>query len=357
MRVAIFHDYFSFIGGGEKLILTLARHLGADVITTEANPELISRMGFDDVRVISLGPLVKIKPLKQIQATYKFATCDFRGKYDFFIFSGNWAHHASRLHKPNLFYCHTPVRVFYDQRENFLSSLGPAQRAAASAWIALHSRSDRRSVARIQHIVCNSRNAAGRVKKYYGRDADVIYPPVDTGRFAYKGDEGFWLSVNRLYPEKRIELQVRAFEQMPGERLVIVGNSGTGDHSAAYAEKLRASLPHNVRILSDLPEEELIDLYGRCRGLIATPLDEDFGMNAVEAMASGKPVVAVREGGYLESVVDGVTGMLIDADSSSIVKAVKDVSRDPSKFREACAEQARKFDISVFLARMEAMIP
>jgi len=83
MRVAIFHDYFSFIGGGEKLILTLARHLGADVITTEVNRELISRMGFDDVRVISLGPLIKIKPLKQIQATCKFAACDFRGKYDF----------------------------------------------------------------------------------------------------------------------------------------------------------------------------------------------------------------------------------------------------------------------------------
>jgi len=253
-------------------------------------------------------------------------------------------------------YCHTPVRVFYDQRESFLSSLGPAQRAAASAWIALHSMWDRRSVARIQRIVCNSRNVAGRVKKYYGREAEVIYPPVDTGRFAYKGDEGFWLSVNRLYPEKRIELQVKAFEQMPGERLVIVGNSGTGDPSAAYAEKLRASLPPNVRILSDLPEGELIDLYGRCSGLIATPVDEDFGMSAVEAMASGKPVIAISEGGYLETVIDGKTGMLIGADSDSIVKAVKEVSRDPSKYREACVEQASKFDVGIFISKMKAMI-
>lgn len=357
MRVAIFHDYFSFIGGGEKLILTLARHLGADIITTEANPELISRMGFGDVRIISLGTLLKIKPLKQIQATYKFAACDFRGKYDFFIFSGNWAHHASRLHKPNLMYCHTPVRVFYDQRENFLSSLGPVQRAAASAWIALHSRLDRRSIARVQGIVCNSRNVAGRAKKYYGRVAEVVYPPIDTSRFTYKGDEGFWLSVNRLYPEKRIELQLRAFEQMPDEKLVIVGNSSTGDLSAAYAKKLRASLPPNVSILSDIPEEELIGLYGRCRGLIATPVDEDFGMNAIEAMASGKPVIAVRQGGYLETIIDGRTGMLIDADSGSIVKAVKEVSRDPLKYREACVEQARKFDVSVFISRMRAMLP
>jgi glycosyltransferase involved in cell wall biosynthesis len=253
-------------------------------------------------------------------------------------------------------YCHTPVRVFYDQRENFLSSLGPVQRAAASAWIVLHSRFDHQSIARVQRIVCNSRNVAGRVKKYYGRDAIVVYPPVDTGRFAYKGDEGFWLSINRLYPEKRIELQLRAFEQMPEERLVIVGNSGGGDHSAAYAKKLRALLPPNVSILSDLPEDELIDLYGRCRGLIATPADEDFGMGAVEAMASGKPVIAVREGGYLETVVDEKTGMLIDADSDSIVKAVKEVSRSPSKYREACVEQARKFDVGVFISRMRAMI-
>jgi glycosyltransferase involved in cell wall biosynthesis len=208
----------------------------------------------------------------------------------------------------------------------------------------------------LERIVCNSRNVAGRVKKYYGRDAIVVYPPVDTGRFAYKGDEGFWLSINRLYPEKRIELQLRAFEQMPEERLVIVGNSGGGDHSAAYAKKLRALLPPNVSILSDLPEDELIDLYGRCRGLIATPADEDFGMGAVEAMASGKPVIAVREGGYLETVVDEKTGMLIDADSDSIVKAVKEVSRSPSKYREACVEQARKFDVGVFISRMRAMI-
>jgi glycosyltransferase involved in cell wall biosynthesis len=334
----------------------MARGLGADVITTDVDRSLIEKMGFEDVNVISLGRLSTTAPLKQIGASMKFALCDFRGKYDLFIFSGNWAHHASRLHKPNLLYCHTPVRAFYDQRESFLSSLGPVSRALASAWIALHSRMDRRSMARVQRIVCNSRNVAGRIKKYYGRDAEVVYPPVDTSRFTYKSDDGFWLSVNRLYPEKRIDLQVKSFERMPDEKLVIVGNSSAGDHSAAYAKKLRASLPPNVSILSDIPEEELIDLYGRCRGLIATPADEDFGMNAIEAMASGKPVVAVREGGYLETVIDGRTGMLVDADSDSIVRAVKEVSRDPSKYREAGIEQARKFDVSVFLSRMRAMI-
>jgi glycosyltransferase involved in cell wall biosynthesis len=357
MRIAIFHDYFSFIGGGEKLALTLARGLGADVISTDVDRSLIARMGYDDVNVISLGDLARSSPLKQIQATLKFALCDFRGRYDFFIFSGNWAHHASRLHHPNIYYCNTPVRVFYDQRESFLrSQKNLFVRAAAAVWISAHSYFNKRSVARVDRMVANSENVAARIRKYYGRDSDIVYPAVETSRFRYVGDEGFWLSVNRLYPEKRIDLQVKAFAAMPGERLVIVGNSGKGDHSMAYAQKLRESLPPNVIILSDVKEEEIIGFYGRCRGLITTPVSEDFGMTAVEAMASGKPVIAPREGGYLESVVDGVTGKLIECTPEALTAAVKSISLDPSRYKDASIERSKKFDVSIFLKDMDGLI-
>ena len=331
-------------------MLTLARGLKADVLTTEVSRSLISLMGFDDVNIISLGPLTKVRPLKQIQASLKFAACDFRGKYDFFIFSGNWAHYASRKHRPNLFYCHTPVRAFYDMRDRMIRSRSnPLEKAGLYLWSSIHGRFDRRSVRHIDAIATNSENTARRIKKYYGRDAKVIYPPCNTAKFADNGDGGFWLSVNRLYPEKRLEVQLEAFSLMHGEKLVIVGNSGSGDHSGEYARRLRAMLPPNVTIESDLPEEKLIDLYGRCRGLIVTAADEDFGMNAVEAMASGKPVIAPKEGGYLESVIDGKTGMLIDCTPEDIIKAVGQVSLDPGKFKSSCLERAKKFDVSVFL--------
>jgi glycosyltransferase involved in cell wall biosynthesis len=357
MRIAIFHDYFSFIGGGEKLVLTLARHLKADVITTDVNRSLISCMGFDDVNVISLGTLTKVMPLKQIQATWKFATCDFRGKYDFYIFSGNWAHYASGKHRPNLYYCHAHVRVFYDLKEKTIQSLRtPLERLAARAWIAAHSYCDRRSIARVDRIVANSRSIARRVKKYLGRDSVIVYPPSDTSRFRYKSDDGFWLSVNRLFPEKRVEVQLRAFARMPDERLLIVGNSDRGEYSGSYARKIIDSLPPNVKLVSDLAEEELIDHYGRCRGLITTAMDEDFGLTAVEAMASGKPVIAVGEGGYLESILDGKTGALIKCHEDDLVRAVRKVGRNPGRFRDACVRQAKKFDVSAFFSGIDALI-
>ncbi|AFC99371.1 Glycosyltransferase [Methanocella conradii HZ254] len=356
-RVAIFHDYFSFIGGGEKLVLTLARHLGADVITTDVERGLISKMGFSDVNVLSLGSLVKAMPLKQIQATLKFATCDFRGKYDFYIFSGNWAHYAAKRHRPNLMYCYTPVRVFYDQRRNTINSLkNPLARLAAAIWTSIHSRFDKKSIKSVERIATTSNNTAKRIEKYYNRRAVVVYPPCDTSRFHYLCDDGFWLSVNRLYPEKRIEIQLKAFERMPDERLIIVGNSGNGDHSVAYAKNLKAMLPPNVSIYSDMPEEKLIDLYGRCRGVISTAVEEDFGMTAVEAMASGKPVIAPREGGYLESIIDGETGLLIECTPEALIKAVKTISKDPSSFKEACIKRAEEFDVSVFIKNIKSVI-
>ena len=357
MRVAIFHDYFSFIGGGEKLVLTLARHLKADIITTNVDYELISRMGFDDVHIISLGTLVNIEPLKQIQATWKFATCDFSGKYDFYIFSGNWAHHASRRHRPNLYYCHAHVRVFYDLKEQTINALrNPLKRLLARVWIHVHSYYDKRSIARVDRIVANSRCIAGRIKKYLGRESVVVYPPSDTSRFSYAGDGGFWLSVNRLFPEKRIEIQLRAFSHMPDQRLVIIGGEDQGEYSGSYARMIKESLPPNVRLISDLPEEKLIEYYGLCRGFIATSENEPFGMAAVEAMASGKPVIASAGGGFKESIIDGRTGRLIRCCEDDLISAVREIGDDTTRFRDACMIQSRKFDVSMFLSKIDALI-
>jgi len=338
-------------------VLTLARGLNADIITTSVNRDLVSKMGFDDINIISLGPLVSTEPLKQIQASIRFAACDFRGKYDFYIFSGNWAHYASRKHRPNLYYCHAHVRVFYDMKEETIRQLrSPLSRIAARTWISVHGYFDRRSLDRVEIIVANSDSVARRLKKYLGKGSVIVYPPVDTSRFAYLGDDGFWLSVNRLFPEKRVEVQLEAFALMPDEKLLIIGDSDKGEYSGEYASKIRGSLPQNVSLLSDVPEEELISYYGRCKGFIATSLDEPFGMTAIEAMASGKPVIAPREGGYLESVIDGKTGMLIECTPEELTRAVRLVGQDPGKYRTPCMEQAKKFDVSVFLNGIRAIV-
>jgi glycosyltransferase involved in cell wall biosynthesis len=355
MKVAIFHDYLKFIGGGEKTVLTLARALDADVITTDVDRSLVGKMGFGDINIISLGDTVKAAPLTQLHASLKFRRCDFSRQYDRFVMSGNWAVFACRKHKPNLWYCYTPVRAFFDQYDRFRGRLGLAG-LLYRPYACLHRRLYLNAVKDADTIVAISNVVKGRVKKYLGRDTAIIYPPVDTAGFRYIEDGDFWLSVNRLYPEKRIEVQAEAFRQMPDEKLVIVGGYGKGDHSERYAKRILQTLPPNVTVVSNVDDVTLKEYYGRCKGLIATSVDEDFGMNAVEAMAAGKPVVAAGEGGYLETVEPGHTGIFADPGPASVARAVRSCGKEWTWSREACERRSRAFDRPEFERMMKAAI-
>jgi glycosyltransferase involved in cell wall biosynthesis len=356
MKIAIFHDYFGAVGGGERLVLTLARELDADIITTDVDRRSIHQMGFDDVRVLSLGDLIHVAPFKQIHASFKFAFSRYP-EYDFYIFSGNWAHYASRCHKPNFWYCHTPVRAFYDLKEYVLKHQeSPVHRFIARIWISLHSWFDEKSVLRVDRIVTNSENTRGRIATFYHRDASVVYPPVNTKKYYYTYETSYWLSVNRLYPEKRIPLQIEVFRRLPGEQLKIIGGYSQGDHAAKNLGYL-AHLPPNVELLGSVSDEELIGLYARCKGLICTAMDEDFGMTPLEAMAAGKPVVAVQEGGFSESVIDTVTGRLVEATPEGIIGGMLEIAeRGGEYYRDACRKRAELFDVPVFIGKIREVI-
>ena len=281
----------------------------------------------------------------------------FPSEYDFFIFSGNWSHYAARKHHPNLWYCYTPVRAFYDLREATIARQANAMmRVLADLWIRTHSWFDQRSVRNLDRVVAISTTVQQRIREFHNRSSEVIYPPVDTKRFRCDGYGDFWLSVNRIYPEKRIDLQFRVFRELPEERLVVIGGYAEGDHAAKYYEKLVRDIPGNVEMRGAVTEEELIDLYAQCKGLICTAEDEDFGLTPIEAMASGKPVVAVNEGGFRETVVHGETGLLVDADRDELVKALKEITGDPERYKEKCMERAREFDTSVFLERFRKLM-
>ncbi len=355
MRIAIFHDYIGAIGG-EKLILTLARELKADVITTDIDKDSIRKMGFEDVKIMSLGETIKFPPLKQITASYKFATCDFSTRYDFFIFSGNWAYFAAKKHKPNMWYCLTPTRAFYDLYDTFTKRQSFIVRNLFKIWVAIHEPISRRFVYHVQFITTISKNVQKRIKRYHGLDSTIVYPAIDISKYRFEKYGDFWLSVNRLYPEKRIELQIDAFGQMPTENLFIVGGFAKGDHAAKYASKIIDNLPINVKLLGSISEDELIELYANCKGLITTAMDEDFGMTPTEAMASGKSVIAVSEGGYLETIIDGKTGILVEAESGDVINAVNTISKNPEKYRKDCEEQAKKFDLPIFVKSMKNII-
>lgn len=353
MRVAIFHDFFPFIGGGERLVLTLARAWGATVYTTQAHAESIQRLGFGDVRVVSLGSLVPRAVLKEIHASLRFAKA--RVDADAYVVSGHWAIHAARHHHPNVLYSYTPIRLFYDMRGTVLGrQQTPMHWAIARAWLDLHGAADRLAWTQVDGVAAVSDRIRRRILQDLGRESRVVYPPTDVSRFRFEAIDDFWLSVNRLYPDKRLEIQFEAFRRLPREKLVVVGGYShyRSDRAWKYAERLDP--PPNVEMRGEVSEAELIQLYARCRGLVCTARDEDFGMTPVEAMASGKSVLAVDDGGYRESVVAGVTGFLLPPDPRAFASTISTLTTGDLESRvEACQERARRFDVGHFLRGME----
>ena len=255
-----------------------------------------------------------------------------------------------------MWYCFTPARAFYDLYDTFLQRQSFITRQFFKIWVALHEPISRKFVNYVDHVVTISANVQRRIKKYDSRESVIVYPAIDISKYRFEKSGDFWLSVNRLYPEKRVELQIEAFGRMPEENLIIVGGYATGDHASVYASGLLNNIPDNVTLLGSVSEDELKVLYATCRGHITTALDEDFGMTPLEAMASGKPTIAVNEGGYLETVEDGITGILVDPNENAIIDAVKLISNDPEMYKNACIERAKDFDVPIFIDQIVEII-
>ncbi|MFC1504731.1 glycosyltransferase, partial [Spirochaetota bacterium] len=189
---------------------------------------------------------------------------------------------------------------------------------------------------------------------YLNREAAVIYPPIETSKYYYKKAKNYWLSVNRLIMHKRIELQIKAFERLPEENLIIVGSYEQSRHFKKYADYIKSIKPKNVKIISWLENKKLIELYAECKGFITTAKEEDFGMTPLEAMAAGKPVIAPNEGGFKESIINGVTGRLIDnIDPEKILQAIIEIRKKPETYKDACIKQARNFDTKIFIKKIK----
>ena len=354
MRVAIVHDHLSFIGGGERVALTLASALGADLYATDIDPHLPSKAGFPGVRVRELARVPRTPLLRQTRQAKAFHHAELPS-YDAYVFSGNWAIAAAHGRHPNLWYCHTPVRIFYDLERTFLSELSPAKRVAARTWIRRTRPKYEANVADVDAIVANSRNVAARVERFLHRKVEMVFPPVDVSRYRFERVGGPWLSVNRLSHEKRIGLQVETFRRLPQERLIIAGGPGVGVDPERFIRSLKP--PDNVTFLGEIGETRLLELYATCRGFVATAQDEDFGMTPVEAMASGKAVVAVDEGGYRETVVPGETGWLVPPTAAALAESIGAAAPDRLEaMRSRCEARARAFDAARFVAEMRQRI-
>lgn len=363
MKIAIFHNFLDNIGGAEIVTLTLARELSADIFTTNIDKEKIRLMGFEDVlsRIKSIGKVPLNAPFRQQKTFFLFRKLNLKNNYDFYIIAGDWAMSGAVKNKPNLWYIHSPIREIWDLYKDTRKRVPFLFRFVFDFWVYFNRYFNIKYFKYVEKIVCNSENTKKRVEIFFKKSPKVINPPIETKKFKFKKSKGYWLSVNRLIDHKRIHIQIEAFRKMPKEKLIIVGSYEKSKHFLEYANKCLRDKPKNVEILSWVSNEKLIELYSNSKGFITTSKDEDFGMSVVEAMACGKPVIAPKEGGYKESILDGKTGFLLDKiDSKKLIDSVRIVNsllkKNPNYFKKNSLERAKFFDTSFFIKKIREAI-
>jgi glycosyltransferase involved in cell wall biosynthesis len=222
---------------------------------------------------------------------------------------------------------------------------GRLRRAGAAPLLALLRAWDRRANRNVDRFVGISRHVQDRITRFYGRDSDLVYPPVDTAHWTPDGKPpgDFDLIVSALVPYKRLDLAVRAYTRT-GRKLKIVGIGGESD-------RLKALAGPNVEFLGRLPDDSILELYRRCR-LLVFPGEEDFGIVPVEAQACGRPVVALAAGGALETVKNGVSGILFKEQTEASLLDAIDRAEATDWNPEAIRAQAEQFSEAVFIAGM-----
>ncbi len=224
-KIAIFHNYMDNIGGAEIVGLTLARDLKADFYSTNIDREKIRKMGFSNINLISIGKIPINAPLRQQLALIKFRKLNLKNKYDFYIIDGDWAMSGAVNNRPNLWYVHSPIREIWDAYEYTRNKIVPwFARWPFDIWVYFNRYLNRKYIKSVEKIACNSINTQNRIRKFLGREVTVINPPIETSKFYYKKNGDFWLSVNRLLAAKRVDIQMKAFEKLPDEKLIVVGS-------------------------------------------------------------------------------------------------------------------------------------
>lgn len=359
MKLAITHDYLNQYGGGERTLEAVHEIWPeAPIYTSIYDREKMTGWGFKSQGMKILTsymqklPLLNVLPRYYFTLFYPFAfhSFNFHG-YDVIFSSASYA--AKDIRKPkgaiHISYIHTPPRFLYgyDQETN-VDRMNMIEKLLSRIWkIYLKSR-DQKSAKVIDFFIANSLTVQERVGKVYGREATVIYPPVETDRFEGEtSDKGYFLVVSRLGEYKKVDLVVKAFNEL-GLPLKVVGDG-------PQLGLLKEIAQSNIEILGRQPDEQVRELLLACRAFIF-PTEEDFGIAPVEAMAAGKPVLAYGKGGATETVIDGKTGAFFKEQTvESLVTAIK--LFDPAKYRaEDCRARAREFDKEIFKEKIGSFV-
>ncbi len=353
MKVAVIHDWLTGMRGGEAVLEGILDAVpDADLFTLFHFPGSVSsKIESRTIRTSSIQRLAgRVRDYRQLLPLFPRAIREWDlGGYDFIISSSHCvAKGVDAKGKPHLCYCHTPMRYIWDRFDDYFPRSKPLKRAAAISVAPWLRRWDVKTAAEVTHYVANSTFVRARIRRFYGRDAEVVHPFVDDAFLQaplVEDREDYHIVVSALVPYKKIEL---AIEAMQGRRLVILGGG-------PLLEQLRQRSGPNVELMGSVSRDRIIERLTRARSLIL-PGVEDFGITPLEAMALGTPVVALGEGGVRDSVVDGTTGIFFDAPEVQSLRRALDAAEGQAWDRETIRAQARKFSRAVFDGKFAAAL-
>lgn len=356
-KIAIVHDFFCNLGGSDQVVAMLHRlYPEAPVYTLvvgdrsrddsllhglELRPSFVQRLPLAARHHEVYLPLFPLA----------IESFDLTG-YDLLL-SSSHACAKGAIPSPDalhICYCHTPARYAWDLSYFYARQVPRLLRAYTALVMHRLRMWDVAASARVDHFVANSRFVARRIERYYRRPATVIYPPVDTAYFTPDPsglDGDYYLVVGRLTPYKRVDLAVEAFNGL-GLPLWIVGD-GPARH------KLQAAAGPGIRFLGALPRDEVRRAMRGCRALIY-PGKEDLGITPIEVQATGRPVIAYGRGGAVESVRDGITGVLFDEQSADALGEAVSRAAGLAFDSEAIRANALQFGEDVFCDKMTAFV-
>ena len=348
MRIALVHDALNQIGGAEYVLRSLHTLFPHAPIFSLVDDGHVSKLFFQKAEIhtsfLQRWP-GGVRHFKWFLPLHPLAVEQFDvSGYDVVIsdssvFSKGVMTRPETIH---ICYCHTPTRFLWHDTHNYTEDLhqGRLVKKILTSMLTRLRMWDQLAAQRVDRFIANSRETAKRIRKYYHREATVIYPPVRWSDFYIAAEpRDFYLIVGRLRPYKKIDLAIKAFNQL-GLPLVIVG-------SGEEYRRLKRLARANITFLQNISDKQKAWLFAHCQAFIH-PQEEDFGIAAVEAMAAGRPVLAYNRGGALETIVPGVTGQFFAEQSvDAIIDAVR-VFEPRDYDPKAIRAHARKFDVARF---------